>query len=452
MEPMTPLVDLIGALEQGHTSSRALADACLARIADPAGEGSRAFVHVDADAVREAADAMDRLRRRGAHPSPLAGIPIAVKDLFDIRGQVTRAGSLVLSDAPPATDDAPTVRRLRGAGMIIVGRTNMTEFAYSGLGLNPHFDTPRNPWDRATGRIPGGSSSGAAVSVTDGMAAVAIGTDTGGSCRIPAALCGIVGYKPTQHRVPLDGCYPLSFSLDSIGPLGASVSCCVLLDAVLSGAPPVTPTARPAATLRLALPQTLVLEELDDPVAATFERTLTGLRAAGVAIEEIPFEALGAIPRANAKGGFASAEAYAHHRPLLETAIDRYDPRVGQRILPGREISAAEYIDLQGERTRLISEADITTAPFDAVVMPTCPIVAPTIAELADDYAYFHNNKLVLRNPLLVNFLDRCAISIPCHRPGDPPVGLMLMGENGGDAALFQAAAGIEQVLADLNA
>src|SRR6266404_4067777 len=218
----------------GGTSSRSLVEECLARIADPAGEGRRVFLKIHADTARAAADAYDALRRHGAAPSLFAGIPISVKDLFDVAGDVTTAGSVALRHAPPATRDATAITRLRAAGFIPIGRTNMTEFAFSGLGINPHYDTPRNPYDRKTGRIPGGSSSGAAVSVTDSMAFGAVGTDTGGSCRIPAALCGLVSFKPTAKRIPLGGVLPLSSSLDSIGPLAASVVCCAALDAVLA--------------------------------------------------------------------------------------------------------------------------------------------------------------------------------------------------------------------------
>src|ERR1700681_3543937 len=231
------LASLANDLESGRTSSRKLVDACLARIADPAGEGQRAFIHVDAEAAIEAAEAMDRLREGNAAPSPFAGIPVSVKDLFDIKGQITRAGSRALEDSAPAEKDATVVARLRRAGFIVIGRTNMTEFAYSGMGINPHYGTPKSAWQRNVGHVPGGSSSGAAVSVADGMAHGALGTDTGGSCRIPGAYNGIVGYKPTQRRVPLEGGVPLSFTLDSFGPLARSVGCCAVLDAVLAGEP-----------------------------------------------------------------------------------------------------------------------------------------------------------------------------------------------------------------------
>src|ERR1700751_2884139 len=235
--PNPTLAALADDLDAGRTSARKLVEECIARIADPAGEGQRAFIHVDKDAALEAAEAMDRLRKVRAAPSRFAGIPVSIKDLFDIRGQVTRAGSRALEDSAPAERDATVVARLRRAGFVVVPRPNMTEFAYSGIGINPHFGTPKGAWRRSAGHVPGGASSGAAVSVVDGMAHGALGTDTGGSCRIPAAYNGIVGYKPTQRRIPLDGGVPLSSSLDSYGPLARTVQCCATLDAVLADEP-----------------------------------------------------------------------------------------------------------------------------------------------------------------------------------------------------------------------
>src|SRR6202166_794127 len=214
MPNLPTLASLAADLESGRTSARKLVDQCLARIADPAGGGQRAFIHVDAGAAIEAAEAMDRLREVKAAPSPYAGIPVSIKDVFDIKGQVTRAGSRALDDSPPAESDAPVVSRLRRAGVILIGRTNMTEFAYSGIGINPHYGTPKSVWQREVGHVPGGSSSGGAVSVADGMAHGALGCDLGGSCRSAPAYNGIVGFKPTQQRIPRDGGVPLSFTLD----------------------------------------------------------------------------------------------------------------------------------------------------------------------------------------------------------------------------------------------
>ena len=435
------------ALAQRTTTSRALVDESLARIADPAGEGARAFTKVHANAARTMADAMDALRHAGRAPSRYAGIPVALKDLFDIEGEPTPAGSRALADAPPATANAPVVQRMLAAGFVPVGRTNMTEFAFSGLGINPHYGTPLAPWDRAAARIPGGSSSGTAVAVADGMVAAGLGTDTGGSCRIPAAFCGVVGYKPTARRVPIDGVLPLAPSLDSVGPLAPSVACCAIIDATLASETPAPPVPAMLAGLRLAMPENFGLDGMDPHVSATFDRALSMLSAAGAHIIRARFPTFDTIPAVNAKGGFASAEAYAWHRALLAENGAEYDPRIRPRIARGENQSAADYLDLLAARRRLIAEFDAATRDFDALLLPTTPIVPPRIADLDDEREYNRLNLLILRNTAVGNFLDRCAISLPCHRPGEPPVGLMLMGETLGDARLFSIAAAVEAAL-----
>jgi aspartyl-tRNA(Asn)/glutamyl-tRNA(Gln) amidotransferase subunit A len=427
--------------------SRTLVEDCLARIEDRSGEGSRTFLKVHAEAARAAADFHDLMRACGAVASRFAGIPVSIKDLFDIAGDVTTAGSVVLKDAEPARRDAPVVERLKAAGFIPIGRTNMTEFAFSGLGINPHYDTPLNPYDRATGRIPGGSSSGAAISVTDGMAFGALGTDTGGSCRIPAALCGIVGFKPTARRVPTTGAFPLSTSLDSIGPLAPTVECCAVLDAVLAGEPSFDLALFPLQGLRLAAPQTVVLDGVEPAVSRAYPAALTALGTAGVRISDLALREFGELASINAKGGLAAAQSLAIHRPLIGKRGKRYDPRVLSRILRGREQEAADYIDLIAARADFIRRVDAITAPYDVLVMPTVPLVAPALADLADDDRYRDTNVAMLRNPSIANFLDRCAISLPCHRAGEPPVGLMLVGEHGADRHLLSIAAAIERVV-----
>jgi aspartyl-tRNA(Asn)/glutamyl-tRNA(Gln) amidotransferase subunit A len=438
---MRTLASLAADLRAGATTSRALIEDCLERIADPAGEGWRVFIKVYADAARAEADRQDSARRHGTPASAFAGIPLSVKDLFDVEGDVTAAGSKVLREQPPARSDAIVVARLRAAGFVILGRTNMTEFAYSGLGLNPHYGTPANPFERHRGRIPGGSSSGAAVSVTDGMACGSVGTDTGGSCRIPAAFCGIVGFKPTARRIPLEGTFPLSTTLDSIGPLAPTAHCCAALDAVLAGE-----AQRPLETLRLAglrfaIPQSYVMNDLDMQVNEDFTRACTQLAHAGAELCDIALRELEELPHINRKGGFAAAEAYALHGAHLEARADEYDPRVAKRILRGREQSEADYQELKQARADLIRRVDQQLAGFDAVLMPTTPIIAPTFAELESDEAYGRVNLLVLRNPSIANFLDRSAISIPCHRAGAAPSGLMLMGAHGADRRLLAIAA-----------
>jgi aspartyl-tRNA(Asn)/glutamyl-tRNA(Gln) amidotransferase subunit A len=448
MNKIPTLASLADDLENGRTSARKLVDECIARIADPAGEGQRVFIHVDREAAIEAAEAMDRLRKAKAAPSRFAGIPVSIKDLFDIKGQVTRAGSRALDDSPPAQTDATVVARLRRAGFVVIGRTNMTEFAYSGIGINPHYGTPKSAWQRSVGHVPGGSSSGAAVSIADGMAYGALGTDTGGSCRIPAAFNGIVGFKPTQRRVPLDGGVPLSFTLDSFGPLARSVSCCAILDAVLADEPVVPLRPRPIKGMRLAVPTTIVLDDLDDAVAQTFNRALETLSRQGALIERIEVPEFLDIGVMNTKGGFSAAESYAWHRFLIASKGDVYDPRVAVRILRGEGMSAADYVDLLGARRSMIARIETRIAPYDALVMPTTANTPPRIVDLvADDKAFTTQNLRALRNPSLINMIDGCSISLPAQREGEVPVGLMLAAAGGSDRRIFELAAGMEDAI-----
>lgn len=434
-------------LASGRCTARELVEQAL----DGALHGSEAqvtFLEVHAVAARACADATDHQREAGVPLPALAGIPMSIKDLFDEAGHVTRAGSRALADAPPAREDAVVVRRLRAAGAVIVGRTNMTEFAYSGLGLNPHYGTPRNPWDRKAGRIPGGSSSGAAVSVSDGMAVAAIGTDTGGSVRIPSALCGLTGFKPTADRVAQDGCLPLSPSLDSIGPLARSVACCAELDAVLAGTAPVPVQAARLQGRHFALPRTVVFDAVDSAVAAAFDNARRRLEAAGGVFVDLDIPEFGELAHINQLGGFTASQAWAWHAPLLGQREADYDPRVSVRIRRGAAMTAAEYITLQTERQRWIAAVGARLRDFDALVMPTVPVIAPRIADVAaSEETYASANLLMLRNPTLINFLDGCALSLPCHRTGDVPVGFTLAGTHGQDAQILSLGAAIEQVL-----
>ena len=441
------LAELHTALNEGRATAEKLTDAALAHIADPAGEGVRVFTKVYSGQARAAAQASDLLRGAGLARSAIDGLPISIKDLFDVAGETTMAGSVAREGAPVATEHAVIVRRLLAAGAVIVGRTNMTEFAYSGLGLNPHYGTPRNPWDRATGRIPGGSSSGAAVSVSDNMAVAAIGTDTGGSVRIPAALCGLTGFKPTARRVPLDGALPLATRLDSIGPIARGVACCARLDAILSADDRPLPVAARLRGMRLALPSTIVQDGTDTHVAASFHAALSRLSAAGVLVEEIALPEFAELAEINATGGLSGAEAWAWHRRLIERAGDRYDPRVLSRIRRGQSMSAAEFLDLLQARERWIASVEKRIAGYDALVMPTVPVIAPTLAELADDDTYYRTNALILRNPTFINFLDGCALSLPCHAPGTAPVGLMLAAAGGRDRTVLSVGMAVEACL-----
>ncbi|GAB3538658.1 amidase [Noviherbaspirillum agri] len=371
-------------------------------------------------------------------------MPVSVKDLFDTAGESTWAGSVVLKSAPPALADAPAVQRLREAGAAIIGKTNMTEFAFSGVGLNPHFGTPANPADQAVARIPGGSSSGAAVSVAAGMCVAGLGSDTGGSIRIPAALCGLVGFKPTARRVPTTGAIPLSTTLDSIGAITRSVDDCILIDSIIADEPLSIPDL-PVRDLRLAVPQTLMLDALEPHVAASFSSALSRLSKAGARISDAPFTMLAESAALNK---FSGAEAFAWHRRLLAAHESSYDPRVAKRIMLGAVMSAADYIDLHRARRDWISRMEKEMERFDALLMPTVPIVAPPIAELeASDDTFFKVNAQLLRNPSTINLLDGCAVSLPCHAAGTLPVGLMIAGAAMTDHHVLAIARAIERTM-----
>ena len=448
---MKTIASLNAALNAKEITSTQLTAACLEKIHDPAGEGARTFLASFDDSAMQEAEIADRRLEVGSQTS-LTGLPISIKDLFDVAGQVTRAGSKVRNSAPAATVDAPVVARLRAAGAALVGRTNMTEFAYSGVGMNPHYGTPANPFDRATRRIPGGSSAGAAVSVTDGMAVAAIGSDTGGSVRIPAAFCGLTGFKPTARRVPTAGVFPLSYTLDSIGPLATSVACCAEIDRIIADTPSQTPRPVNVAGLRLVVPETIVLDDLDDTVAGVFDETLRKLSEAGARITHLTFDLLNDIQAANASGGFVAPECYNITRELASSAPDQFDPRVISRILKANKMTAADYVQLCQRRQAIMRHADRITHEFDAVIMPTVPMAAPAMGPLEkDDRLFAVTNMLTLRNCSIGNFLDRCAISLPCHRRGDAPVGLMVMGETMRDQRLLDIAASLEKIIGHIE-
>ncbi|NMM07158.1 MAG: amidase [Polaromonas sp.] len=378
---------------------------------------------------------------------PLAGIPISIKDLFDVAGEVTAAGSTVLAGVAAAAADCPAVARLRAAGAALAGRTNMVEFAFSGVGINPHYGTPVNPGDRSVDRIPGGSSSGAAVSVATGAALVGLGSDTGGSIRIPAALCGLVGFKSTARLVPTQGVLPLSTSLDTVCALTRSVRDAITVHQVLA-ARSVQLSGKPLSTFRLAVARTQLQDGLDDTVAQAFDHSLDVLRRAGAHIEDIALEEIGDLAAINASGSLSAAESYAWHRNLIGKHQAEYDPRVALRILRGASMSAYEYVDLLAARKQWIFRMEASLSGFDAVLSPTVPIVAPSIASvLNDDDEFFRVNGLLLRNTAVVNMLDGCAISLPCHSPDQLPVGLMLWHAALHDDTVLELALQVEAAL-----
>jgi aspartyl-tRNA(Asn)/glutamyl-tRNA(Gln) amidotransferase subunit A len=446
---LRPIAALARDLAEGRTTSRGLVEEALARIADANGEGGRVFTMVHAQGALAAADASDRLRKQGVVPSPLAGLPVSIKDLFDVAGDVTTAGSKILRDRPPAGADAVAVARLRAAGAVVIGRSNMTEFAFSGIGINPHYGTPANPYERASRRIPGGSSSGAAVSVSDRMAAFALGTDTGGSVRIPAALCGIAGFKPTAARVPREGAFPLSTTLDSVGPLAPTVACCAAVFQVLAAEEPKPLEPAALAGMRLGIPKNHMLEDLDVEVTEAFASALPRLSRRGAKLVDIVVPEFDESAKANAGGGISPPEAYAVHRRWIDRERD-IDPRVLERILRGGTVTAADYIDLLATRARLIKRfARANYDDVDALIMPAVPRIAPAIEGLERNPETFRRaNGSMLRNTSPVNFLDGCALTLPIQAPRTAPVGLMVVGFAGEDERVLSAGLAIEAALA----
>jgi aspartyl-tRNA(Asn)/glutamyl-tRNA(Gln) amidotransferase subunit A len=444
---------------EGSTSVAGELEKCIALMEGPANR--HAFVRNMADAARLG------LASPALASGALAGLAVAVKDLFDIAGQSTLAGSRVLEGRPPAAADAPSVARLRAAGASLIGRTNMTEFAFSGIGVNPHHGTPA-AWDGRYGQavssrdglgscIPGGSSSGSAVAVATGAAWVGLGSDTGGSIRIPAAFNGIVGFKGSAGLVPVDGAIPLSPTLDTVCAMTRSVRDAVLVHEILA-ARRVDSSSKPAADMRLAIARTMFQDDLDRDVAQAFERSIQAVSRSGAQIVEIDLPEVGDLRDLQANGGFTAAESFAWHRKLLQqvpgpaaTGPD-YDPRVRMRIERGANIRAWEYLELVEARRRWIAAIGRRLAGFDAVLSPTVPVVSPSIASVAPgperDEQFFRVNTQVLRNTSVVNMFDGCAFSLPCHGPDEMPVGLMLWHGAGHDDALFGVALHVEHAIA----
>lgn len=447
--------DLLAARDAVRRGELRAGAAIEASLAAAAGAPCRhAFIRRFDALARAQARAVDELAAAGQPHPPLAGLAVSVKDLFDVAGQPTTAGSRAMVEAPAASD-APAVSRLRAAGAALVGHTNLSEFAFSGVGLNPHHGTPANVTAAALDdrpRVPGGSTSGGAVSVAAGAAWAALGSDTGGSIRIPAALHGLVGFKNTQRLTPLEGCVPLSPTLDTSCAITRSARDAVLLHEVLA-ARTVRLRERAPAGWRVAVPGTLMLDGLEPAVARAFDRALGRLRDAGFGVESIALEPLGDLAALNADGGFAAAESWAWHRQRLLRDGTRYDPRVARRIRRGEAMSAADYLDLVNARRRWIASVTAAAAPFDALLSPTVPLVAPPIEPLlTDDDAFMRVNGALLRNPSVVNFLDGCAVTLPCHDPGEWPVGLMLWAPAMEDDLLLSLALAVEPIVARTEA
>jgi aspartyl-tRNA(Asn)/glutamyl-tRNA(Gln) amidotransferase subunit A len=447
---MPGLREISRALRSGQTSASQLVERALER----ASQSKSVFTTIN-PGLLHLANTIDRRHKKSQPLAPLAGIPIALKDLFNIRNEVTLAGSIVRKHYAQAEDaDAEVLAPLRAAGLLFFGRTNMSEFAYSGIGMNAHYGTPLSIWDRATGRLPGGSSSGSAVAVAEGIVCASLGSDTAGSCRIPAALNGVVGIKPSYGRMSLQGIYPLSPTLDAPGPIGLDIDSCFILDQLMCGrAQPADdlPRLQPAELnqLRLVIPEARVMHDLDAEVRIAFEAAVETLRAAGANIRQQALPVLDDCDDLFVERPIVVREAWDHHRSMLEQHFDEYDPFVGTRLRLGANITDAEQQSRYAARDQLVTvfEREFAGLQTDALIYPTVACVPPAIAETEDDENARRVNMRCLRNTATVNYFNGCAISLPCHREGDAPVGLMLSAVNGQDESLYRIAAAIEAAL-----
>lgn len=428
------LTQLAHAYRAGELRPGRVTEAYLAKI-----KPGPVYRLVTAERARAQAARADALFAAGTDLGPLQGVPLALKDLMDTAGDVTAAGAEVFLSNPPAAQDCPAAARLDAAGAVFLGKTNMTELAFSGLGLNPHFGTPENPLDKT--RVPGGSSSGAGVAVASGLACAAVGSDTGGSVRIPAAFCGVIGLKTTDKLVPTEGCVALSTTLDTLGPLTRTAEdAWHLLRALLGVSPaPFVPTA--VAGLRILAPTTVLQENLDDEVATAFSQVCTRLTKLGVRLETRPLSVLDELNSLYTRfGSFAALESLAMHEDLLERRKRAFDPRVASRILQGRSRSATDYIRLGFERTRLQRAFWEACAEFDVVLSPTVAVLPPKLTDLETDDAYFAANRQVLRNTTVFNLLGVPAASVPCA----PLVGVSVAARAGQEELVLSVAAALE--------
>jgi len=427
----------------GKITRRSFIEHALERANEPGGTGHFVFTKIYNEQARMLSQMQDK--DPGLAGGDLSGVSVSIKDLFDIADEVTTAGSTVLRNSQPAKKDAPAVARLRDAGAILVGRTNMTEFAYSGVGMNPHYGNPPNPYDRARGRISGGSTSGGAVSVSDGMAVAALGSDTGGSVRIPAALCGLTGFKPTRTRIPTQGMFPLSRTLDSVGVIAPTVNCCHAVNAALRQERYRPLEGKLLAGTTFVVAHEYFMDGVDASVSAAFERALSAISQAGARFETMEIPELYGMREINSSGGLAAAESFAFHRQL-HLDMGQYDSRVRERILRGNDITDARYFEMLRLRHGLIASFAAHNL-YDGLICPTVPVIAPLIRDMEEVSEFHRVNPLLLRNPSFANFFELCSVSLPCHQPGDAPVGLMLTGRAGYDEQLLSTALALEKVL-----
>lgn len=411
------------------------------------------FTVLTKDRARSEAQASyDRIKSGNAF-GPLDGITTAHKDLFDLEGLATTSGAKVMRSSEVKTKDASVVANLKAAGIVTLGRTNMSEFAFSGLGINPHYGTPKNPNDQSTARLPGGSSSGAGVAVASGLIPVALGTDTGGSVRIPSAFNGIVGYKATRGRYDMDGVFPLAESLDSLGPLCRTVADAIVVDAAMRGKAESDIRVTSLAGKRFVIPETVMFDDIETEVADAFEAAVQRLANAGARIRRASFPSFKVIFELIAShGALVTAEALAlHQQRLASDGADQMDPRVVQRIRLGEKMSLPNYLFVQKTRQTMIKEMETLVGDEELLISPTLPHVAPEIAPLlADDAAFFATNGKTLRNTQIGNFLDWCGVSIPCGTGAHGmPVGFSIAGLPHSDEQMLSVALAAEPVIRD---
>lgn len=439
---ISSVADLLSA---GSISSTALIELCF-ETWEKNENCRRAFLRTNWADAFEAARRWDVVRTSGGTCPRYAGIPISVKDAFDCKGEVTRAGSKYVDVGPPAASTADAIANLQRQGFIVIGRTHMTEFAYSGLGLNSHYANPWSIWQEVERRIPGGSSSGAAVATALGVGLAGIGTDTGGSCRIPAAFNRLVGFKPTARRISLRGITPLSNSLDSVGAVAHSVECVSIVNRIMAGEAPnlLQEFALPRSLL---VPSNFFFDSIEATVSSIFNRTVSLLELAGVRIYREAIPEMEWIPDIVASGGIVAAEAYAWHLKNFSFDQSKYDPRVAARISLGESVSEDQLSYLRLLRDRFTDAIAERINRRGMLFVPTVPIVAPKIDACSSAENYARMNGLVLRNPSIANLIDGCSLSLPISSMLEPPVGAMLIGQALDDDSVISSGQAIERIL-----